>query len=60
MITSTRDVIWYGIGTMGDSTFEQRVSSYYITYTVDGSNWIEYKNKRIFQANTDKKTAVVI
>ena len=58
MISSTRNVIWKRIGTMGDSTFDQRVTSYYITYTVDGSEWIDYKSKQIFQANNDRSTAV--
>ena len=58
MISSTRNVAWKRIGTMGDSLLDQRVTSYYISYSVDGSTWIEYKNKQIFKANNDKRTAV--
>ena len=58
MISSPRNVLWKRIGTMGDRYSDQRVSSYYITYTVDGSEWIEYKNKKLFQGNNDRSTAV--
>ena len=58
MITSLRNVLWKRIGTMGDSLINQRVNSYYLTYTTDGNLWIEYKNKKIFQANNDTSTSV--
>lgn len=58
MISSLRNVLWKKIGTMGDSTWQQRVTSYYLMYSVDGSQWTYYKSKQIFQANNDKSTAV--
>ena len=58
MITSVRKVVWKRIGTMGDSTFNQRVKSYYLMYSEDGSSWLYYKNAQVFIGNNDNSTKV--
>ena len=58
MISSPRKVLWRRIGTMGNVYNDQRVNSYYISYTENGFEWTEYKNKLIFQGNKDRFTAV--
>ena len=58
MISSPRNVLWKRIGTIGNMSLDQRVNIYYITYTIDDSEWIEYKNRKIFQGNYDSYTPV--
>ena len=58
MITSPRNVLWRRVGTIGDYGSDHYVTSYYITYSVDGSEWVFYNNKQIFQANNDRTTIV--
>ena len=36
----------------------QMIRSYYIMYSVDGSSWLDYKNKQVFIANYDSSTKV--
>ena len=58
MITSARPVMWKKVSTMGDKKYDQWITSYYITYSFDGLNWVNYKNKQIFTANSDRNTIV--
>ena len=58
MVTSIIPVKWKRIGTMGDSGSDPRITSYYIMYSVDGSVWQEYKNKKVFIGNTDRTSKV--
>ena len=58
MITSAIPVKWKRIGTMGEGSSDQRINSYYITYSDDGVIWQDYKNKKVFIGNTDRITKV--
>ena len=50
--------MWKKILTMGDIKSNQLMISYYITYSVDDLNWIDYKNKQVYNANNDRNTNV--
>ena len=59
MVTSVFPVKWKRIGTMGNKkNTAQMIRSYYIMYSVDGSSWLDYKNKQVFIANYDSSTKV--
>ena len=53
--------MWRQIGTKGQNNNEtnNRVTSYYVSYTVDGIYWIEYKNRYVFTGNFDIDTEVL-
>ena len=58
MITTSVPVKWKRIGTKGSVKSNQRTTSYYIMYSVDGSSWLDYKSKQIFSGNYDWDTKV--
>ena len=58
MITSVRPVKWVKVATMGDKRNDNWVTSYYLMYSVNGTDWIEYNNKEVFNANSDRNTLV--
>ena len=51
-------MVWRKIATRGRSDIAQWIISYYIMYTEDGVNWVDYKNKAVLNANTDQNTIV--
>ena len=53
MVTSVVPVLWRQIGTKGmNNSLQIRITSYYLTYTVDGSEWIMYKDGIALPGNT--------
>ena len=53
MVTSVVPVLWRQIGTKGMNNMKQiRITSYYLSYTVDGSEWIMYKDGIALPGNT--------
>ena len=58
MITSVRPVKWVKVGTIGNLKDDYWISSYYLMYSVDGSVWINYNNKQVFNGNSDRNTIV--
>ena len=60
MVTSVVPVMWRQIGTKGQNNgSNNRVTSYYVSYSVDGADWIEYKNRFVFSGNFDTNTEVL-
>ena len=49
---------WKKIGTYGDQKYDRWTTSYYISYSVDGSTWVDYKDKQIFSGNVNRGSLV--
>ena len=49
---------WKKIATKGRIDLGQWIASYYIMYTQDGINWLNYQNKVTLNANTNQNTVV--
>ena len=58
LITSVKSVLWKKIGTKGDSKNDNWITSFYVMYSEDGSDWNYYKNMLVFNANSDRNTLV--
>ena len=60
MVTSVVPVLWKRIGTKGlNNGNPSRVTSYCVNYTVDGNDWVLYKNGLEFSGNYDLNTEVL-
>ena len=51
-------MIWKKIATKGRKDMAQWMTSYYLMYTQDGINWVDYQNRVTLNANTDQNTVV--
>ena len=51
-------MVWRKIATKGRGDCPQWIISYYVMYTEDGVNWVDYKNKAVLNANTNQNTIV--
>jgi hypothetical protein len=59
MVSATKIVKWTKVDTQGRGDFDYYPTSIKISYTVDGVNWVFYKQGLILPANSDRNTIVV-
>ena len=57
-ISTQKVVRWESILTQGRGDYDQWVTSFTIQYNLNGVDWIDYDDKRKFDANFDRNTVV--
>ena len=56
---STVPLMFYAVGTRGDPEADNRITTYRLQYSLDGYEWINYKDSYVFNGNTDRDTEVL-
>jgi hypothetical protein len=59
MVSATKLVKWTRVDTQGRADADYWVANIKISYTVDGVNWVFYKEGLLLSANSDRNTIIV-
>ena len=57
-MSATEPKLWNSVIIQGRSDLTHWVTSFELSYTLDGKNWMEYENQKKFSGSTDGTTKV--
>jgi hypothetical protein len=57
-VSSTKNEVWVAVITQGRPNFDQWVTEYRVSYTLDGTSWTYVDNAKLFKGNSNRNTQV--